>query len=125
MLREALVTLLVAVIVIVVARIQRGRRAAREQEKSVTAEPDEPWYRSPSAIVGFIFAGLVIISSTAVTGYRFWYANQIVQVEVIDPASDSRTIYLVRRRDLGDREFRTVDGRSVSLGSGDRVERID
>ncbi len=125
MLREALITVLVAVIVIVVARVRRGRQAAREQSRSAEAEKEEPWYRSPSAIVGFIFAGLVIVSATAVTGYRFWYANQIVQVEVIDPGTDSRTVYQVRRRDLGEREFRTVDGRRVSLGSSDRVERID
>lgn len=124
MLREALITLLVAAIVIVVARIQRGRRVAREQ-RALNVEEEEPWYRSPSAIVGFIFAGLVIVSTTAVTGYRFWYANQIVQVEVIDPSSGSRTVYQVKRRDLGEREFRTVDGRRVSLGAGDRVERID
>ncbi len=124
MIREALITLLVAAIVIVVARIQRGRRVAREQ-RALEVKEDEPWYRAPSAIIGFIFAGLVILSTTAVTGYRFWYANQIVQVEVIDPGSGSRTVYQVKRRDLGEREFRTVDGRRVSLGAGDRVERVD
>lgn len=124
MLKQVLITLLVAAIVVVLARIQRARRLARAQEPRAVAE-EELWYRAPSAVIGFIFAGLVILSSTAVTGYRYWHANQIVQVEVIDPASGSRTIYQVRRRDLGDREFRTVDGRRVLLGAGDRVERID
>lgn len=124
MLKQVLITLLVAAIVIVVARIQRARQAAREQRPVADAEEEE-WYRSATAIVGFVFAGLVILSTTAVTGYRYWVANQIVQVEVIDPASGSRTVYQVKRKDLGEREFRTVDGRRVSLGAGDRVERVD
>lgn len=124
MLKQVLITLLVTAIVVLVARIQRGRRAAREQNP-LAARDEEPWYRSPSAIIGFIFAGIVILSTTAVTGYRYWVANQIVQVEVIDPGSGSRTVYQVKRRDLGEREFRTVDGRRVSLGAGDRVERVD
>lgn len=124
MLKQVLITILVAAVVIVVARIQRGRRAARAQQPRSAAE-QEPWYRAPSAVIGFIFAGIVILSSTAVTGYRYWYANQIVQVEVIDPGTGTRMVYQVKRRDLGDREFRTVDGRRVLLGAGDRVERID
>lgn len=124
MLKQVLITLLVAAIVIVVARIQRSRRVAREQRPLQDAAV-ETWYRSPTAIVGFIFAALVILSTTAVTGYRYWVANQIVQVEVIDPGSGARTVYQVKRKDLGEREFRTVDGRRVSLGAGDRVERID
>lgn len=124
MLKQVLITLLVAAIVIVVARIQRARRAADEQRPAADPE-EEAWYRSASAIVGFIFAGLVILSTTAVTGYRYWVANQIVQVEVIDPGSGARTVYQVKRKDLGEREFRTVDGRRVSLGAGDRVERVD
>jgi len=31
----------------------------------------------------------------------------------------------VRRKALGEREFRTVDGRRVSLGASDRMERIE
>ena len=56
---------------------------------------------------------------------RWHNANQIVQVEVVEPASGTRTVYQVRRKDLGEREFRTVDGRRVSLASSDRVERVD
>lgn len=124
MLKQVLITLLVAVIVIVVARIQRARKLAREQQPLEAAD-EEDWYRSSSAIVGFIFAGITILSTAGITGYRYWLANQIVQVEVIDPGSSSRTIYQVRRKDLGEREFRTVDGRRVSLGSSDRIERVD
>lgn len=122
MLKQVLITLLVAAIVIMLARIQRARQRAATPRPAAAAEA---WYRSPSAIVGLIFAVLVVLSSSAVTGYRYWVANQIVQVEVIDPASGTRTLYQVKRKDLGEREFRTVDGRRVLLGAGDRVERIE
>ncbi|TVS13986.1 MAG: hypothetical protein EA419_00490 [Wenzhouxiangella sp.] len=124
MLRELLITLLVAAVVIVVARIKRARSVARAQQPAQSAE-EEAWYRSSTAIVGFIFAGIVILSTAGVTWFRYQHANEILRVEVVDPASGSRTVYQVRRKHLGDREFRTVDGRRISLGSGDRVERVD
>ena len=124
MLRELLITVLVAGIVIVVARIKRARSVARGQQPQQRVE-EEAWYRSSTAIVGFIFAGIVILSTAGVTWFRYQHANEILRVEVVDPASGSRTVYQVRRKHLGDREFRTVDGRRISLGSGDRVERVD
>lgn len=125
MIREVLITLLVAAIVIVVARVKRAREAARERGPAESRAEDQEWYQSSTAIVGFIFAGIVILSTAGVTWLRYKHANEVVRVEVVEPASGERSVYQVRRRDLGDREFRTVDGRRVSLGSGDRVERID
>lgn len=123
MLKQVLITALVAALVIGVARIQRARRIVRQRPTHAPAE--EAWYRSPAAVVGLIFAALVMLSTTAVTAYRHWLANQLVEVVVIDPGSGARTLYQVKRKDLGEREFRTIDGRRVSLGAGDRVERLD
>lgn len=124
MIKQALITLLVAVIVIVVARINRGREQARERGDAGPAD-EQPWYQSTTAIVGFIFAGIVILSTAGVTWLRYQHANEVVQVEVVEPSSGTRAVYQVRRKDLGEREFRTVDGREVSLASSDRVERIE
>ncbi len=124
MIKQALITLLVAAIVIVVARINRGREKAREGGLAVAAD-EEPWYRSTTAIVGFIFAGIVILSTAGVTWLRYQHANEVVRVEVVEPSSGTRAVYQVRRKDLGEREFRTVDGREVSLASSDRVERVE
>lgn len=124
MIKQALITLLVAVIVIVVARMKRGRQQARERSDAVSAD-EQPWYQSTTAIVGFIFAGIVILSTAGVTWLRYQHANEVVQVEVVEPSSGTRAVYQVRRKDLGEREFRTVDGREVSLASSDRVERIE
>lgn len=125
MIREVLITLLVAAIVIVVARVKRAREAARDRGSAASRAEEQEWYQSSTAIVGFIFAGIVILSTAGVTWLRYKHANEVVRVEVVEPASGERSVYQVRRKDLGDREFRTVDGRRVSLGSGDRVERVD
>ncbi|MEE4638259.1 MAG: hypothetical protein V2J42_05935 [Wenzhouxiangella sp.] len=124
MIKQALITLLVALIVIVVARINRGREQARARGDTGPAD-EEPWYQSTTAIVGFIFAGIVILSTAGVTWLRYQHANEVVQVEVVEPSSGTRAVYQVRRKDLGEREFRTVDGREVSLASSDRVERVE
>ena len=125
MIKQLLITLLVALIVVIVARAKRARQQARERGPASTADTEEEWYQSTTAIVGFIFAGIVILTTAGVTWMRYQHANEVVRVEVVEPTSGERSVYQVRRRDLGEREFRTVDGRRVSLGSGDRVERID
>jgi len=124
MIKQALITVLVALIVIIVARAKRAREEARSGG-SRTSEPEEVWYQSTTAIVGFIFAGIVILSTAGITWLRYQHANEVVRVEVVEPASGTRAVYQVRRKDLGEREFLTVDGRQVSLGASDRVERID
>jgi len=124
MIKQALITLLVALIVIIVARAKRARETVRAGGGGAQAN-DEAWYQSTTAIVGFIFAGIVILSTAGVTWLRYQHANEVVRVEVVEPASGSRSVYQVRRKDLGEREFRTVDGRQIFLGSGDRVERVD
>ncbi|SRR6056297_991167 len=124
MIKQALITVLVALIVIIVARAKRAREEARSGG-SRTSEPEEVWYQSTTAIVGFIFAGIVILSTAGITWLRYQHANEVVRVEVVEPASGTRAVYQVRRKDLGEREFLTVDGRQVSLGASDRVERVD
>lgn len=124
MIKQVLITILVALIVIIVARAKRAREQARDNHHG-DGSGEEPWYQSTTAIVGFIFAGIVILSTAGVTWLRYQHANEVVRVEVVEPASGNRSVYQVRRKDLGEREFRTVDGRQISLGAGDRVERID
>jgi len=124
MIKQALITVLVALVVIIVARAKRAREAVRSDGSSTT-ESEELWYQSTTAIVGFIFAGIVILSTAGITWLRYQHANEVVRVEVVEPASGTRSVYQVRRKDLGEREFLTVDGRQVSLGASDRVERVD
>ena len=117
--RQLLITLLVAAIVIAFARARRGRVRSREPaEREAGGLPT-------GAVIGYALAALTILAS-AVFGWH-WYqdANTIVEVEVVEAVTGARTVYHVRKKDLGNREFRTVDGRRISLGSADRMERVE
>lgn len=124
MLKQLIVTLVVAAIVVVLARMKRGRAQARASGTRPEAASDSS---SPSAtmLVGYSLAAIMILATAGVTWMRYQEANEIVRVEVVDTRSGDRTVYQVRRKQLGEREFRTVDGRVVSLGASDRMERIE
>jgi len=76
-------------------------------------------------VVGYSLAAIMILATAGISWMRYQEANAIVQIEVVDARSGERTVYQVRRKNLGEREFRTVDGRVVSLGASDRMERIE
>lgn len=124
MIRQLLITLAVAVIVILIARMKRGRAESRSSSGQTDA-PREPSRPSTTMLVGYALAALTILATAGVSWMRYQEANEIVQVEVVDARSGTRTIYQVRRKELGDRAFRTVDGRVVSLGASDRMVRIE
>ncbi|MBS3745278.1 MAG: hypothetical protein KGY48_13065 [Wenzhouxiangellaceae bacterium] len=122
MLKQLLITLLVATIVIVLARMKRGRAAARAAGDAPASEASG---RSTTVVVGYSLAAIMILATAGITWTRYQEANEIVRVEVVDTRSGDRTVYQVRRKQLGEREFTTVDGRIVSLGASDRMERIE
>lgn len=124
MLKQLIVTLAVAAIVIVLARMKRGRANA---DATGTGPRAESVASSPSTtvIAGYVLAAIMILATAGVTWMRYREANEIVRVEVVDTRSGDRTVYQVRRKQLGEREFTTVDGRVVSLGASDRMERIE
>jgi len=124
MLKQFIITLVVAAIVVVVARAKRKRNDSRSDasgEKSLRGSG------SPSAtvIVGYSLAAVMILATVGVTWLRYQEAREIVRIEVVDARSGDRTVYQVRRKELGERQFTTVDGTVVSLGASDRVERIE
>lgn len=124
MIKQLLITLAVAAIVIVIARMKRGRSEPRAAAGKPSATP-EPSSRTTSIVVGYSLAAIMILATAGVSWMRYQEANSIVRVEVVDTRSGERTVYQVRRKNLGEREFRTVDGRVVSLGASDRMERIE
>jgi|SRR6056297_1980235 len=124
MVKQLIITLAVATIVIVLARMKRARTEARAapQENASTGRSSS---RTTSMVVGYSLAAIMILATAGISWMRYQEANAIVQIEVVDARSGERTVYQVRRKNLGEREFRTVDGRVVSLGASDRMERIE
>ncbi|MFN2334523.1 MAG: hypothetical protein ABR550_08890 [Wenzhouxiangellaceae bacterium] len=125
--KQVLVTLLVAAVVLIVARMKRGqgKPSPHAPGKVAKTRPARIWPRSPQGKIGFALAVITILAAAGVSYQRWEYANQIVTVEVVDTRSGHTTVYHVRRKALGEREFKTVDGRFVSLGASDRMERIE
>ncbi len=124
MLKQLIITIVVAVIVVVLARMKRGRvqadaGGAGPSGQSVSSSP------STAVIAGYGLAAVMILATAGITWMRYQEANEIVRVEVVDTRTGDRTVYQVRRKQLGEREFTTIDGRIVSLGASDRMERIE
>jgi len=127
MMKQLLITLLVAAIVLIVARMKRGqgKPSPHAPGKVTKSRPVSIWPRSSAGRVGFTLAVITILAAAGVSYQRWEHANEIVTVEVVDTRSGQTTVYHVRRKALGEREFKTVDGRFVSLGASDRMERIE
>jgi len=119
--RQLLITLLVAAIVIALARLRRASVRRDEARPRDQRRPDIP----TGALIGYSLAAIMILAAAGVSWMRYEEGSRIVQVEVIDARTGSSTVYQVRKRELGSREFTTVDGRHVSLGASDRMERIE
>jgi hypothetical protein len=117
--RQLLITLLVAAIVIALARVRRGKVKRDE------APPKTDSGLPTGAVIGYALAALTILASAGFGWHWYQDAHRIVQVEVVESTSGQRTVYQVYRKDLGTREFRTVDGRYISLGASDRMERVE
>ena len=124
MLKQLIVTIVVAVIVVVLARMKRGRVKADAGGAGPSGQSASSW-PSNAVIAGYVLAAVMILATAGITWMRYQEANEIVRVEVVDTRTGDRTVYQVRRKQLGEREFTTVDGRIVSLGASDRMERIE
>lgn len=123
MIKQLLITLAVALIVVIIARLKRARsRAQATSQAPVEASGSN---RSTTMLAGYALAAVMILATAGISWMRYQEANEIVQVEVIDARSGEHTIYQVRRKELGERKFKTIDGRMVSLGASDRMVRIE
>lgn len=117
MFKQLLLTALVIFIVVIVTGFVRRGGSARP------AEPAQPVGRSGFAMAGYALVAVLIIVG-GVVFYQQWQAsNRIVTVRVTSSSGETTT-YQVRREDIRGRDFRTVGGRRVSLGQGDRMELI-
>jgi len=112
--------LLTALVIVIVVLVVRWRRAPARQ-----AAPGARRGPSPQALAGWVLLGIMVVGAT-VTFYLQWSeAHEVVTIEVVDGRSGERTTYQVYRKEVGDRRFRTVDGREVSLGQSDRMVLTD
>jgi hypothetical protein len=122
MAKQLLITLLVAAIVLFVARMKRIRSVSRDASSDGSDVQRPP---STTALVGYVLAAVMIVTAGTLTWMGYQERNEILEVVVVDTRNGERVVYSVRRKALGEREFRTIDGRLISLGSADRMELIE
>ncbi len=75
--------------------------------------------------LAFGIAALALLGSG---GYWYWSwqeGNQLVYVTIISPASASKEVYQVRKRELQSDAFTTVDGLKVRLSTQERIVIAD
>lgn len=123
MAKQLLVTLLVAAIVVFIARFKRAGSVSAAARRSANDEGAHSL--STTALVGYVLAAVMIVTAGTLTWMGYRERNEVVEVVVVDTRSGERVVYNVRRKALGEREFLTVDGRRISLGASDRMELIE
>lgn len=122
--RQLLVTLLVLAVAIAVIRL-RGSTAAGEGTGDRGPRKGASRHTTGTALAGYSLAVLLVISASVVFYLRWEENNEVVTVRVVDTRSGDAQTYQVLRKNIDGRSFRTVDGRYVSLGDGDRMELIE
>jgi len=115
--RQLLLTAVVILVVFLVVRLRRGPRQAAGQPAPATGRRP-----SPQALAGWALLAVMVLGASGAFYLQWSEAHEVVTVEVVDGRSGERTRYQVYRKEVGDRSFRTVDGRRVSLGQADRME---
>jgi hypothetical protein len=89
------------------------------------SKPDTPADNRFGRLVSYGFVG-VLITISAIAYYFHWQSQrQVVSVRVIDSGTGNLTTYQVYRHSIEGRHLQTVDGRSVRLGAGERLEVLD
>jgi len=139
---------LITLLVIVVAAIYLRRRARAERESAsqrrlpADSAADNPWRgqqtsrqsSAPPPVAAnlapdyrLIFVALLAVALTlAATLYYFSWQDSRATVTVILHRDDSSApvMYEVRKRDLGERNFTTIDGTRVRVSANERMEII-
>jgi len=107
-----------AVVVLVVAVVRFRQRPAVAPESVAKNSTTNVWVRN------FAIGVLVVMLSGAVLlFYLHWReGHQLMQVRIIDSNSGRISEYQVYRKQLGERHFKTQDGRQVSLAETERME---
>lgn len=122
MLSQILLTALVLVGVLLFTRLRGTAPRNARQDTAGRAGIARSKGRRSRALAGYALLGLLVLGALLVFYLQWQHAHQVMTVRVVDGASGQATVYQVYRKDLGGREFQTLDGRQVSLGAGDRME---
>jgi hypothetical protein len=120
MLTKILLTILVAVIAITVARSRAVERVRANPQFGRALPPPRrsAWDRLLPAALVMLVVGIGV-------GYLYleWIdAHEEVQVRVVNAQTGEVMTFLARKKDIHARSFKTLDGRIISLADVERLE---
>jgi len=96
----------------------------KNQTSTVATYTDTP---APSQFKYVAFA-VVALSLCLSAGYIFmqWQDdNKVVNITIISPVSNNEQSYLVRKKDIGVNEIKTLDGITIRLSNQERIVIAD
>ncbi len=120
MFTKLLLTALVIFGALMVLRTRR-QRYVRPEAPIVASAPSVPKTRIPQVVAyGLI---VMVLAGAGYFLYLDWRDNyRVVTLRVIDSRTGKETRYQARKGDVEGRQFRTVDGKEVSLAEVERLE---
>jgi hypothetical protein len=104
---------------IFLARSGLRRTAATPEPRAAGPGPAAPSLLRRTA---WTLVGVLLGISLLMSAVQWWQDRDVVEVRVVNSISGSGVSYLVRKSDLGERGFRTLDGRIVTLAEVERME---
>jgi len=123
MITKILFTAAVIVVVMVVFRHKRRAPAPKPLPRAGEQTPQAQGIR-PRTLAYVLVAVLISIS-----GGIYWLIwieqHQVVTIRVIDGASGESVSYQAYKKTIEGRDFETLDGRRVTMGSNDRIELLE
>ncbi|MFE8032092.1 hypothetical protein [Thiohalocapsa marina] len=113
--------LVTAAVVYVVFLVLRNRR--READGSGPAVPVLPGWLPPGSMRAAAYAvlALMVLGSGFYLFQRWEHAQQVVEVQVVNPYSGQVQSYEARRGDIEGRTFATLDGRRIRVAEMERL----
>lgn len=117
MLTKILLILGVIVIVVLAAR-NRDRPIPESTSTSSVRKPAS----SPARITAWVLIGVIIAITLGYSALQWRDSTEVVTVKVVNSNTGKSVSYQVSRDQVGDRRFRTVDGRTIVLAEVERIE---
>ena len=118
MLTKILFTIAVIAVVVLVFHA-RVRGAVRETSQAVAIAAAR---RKTNRIAAYCVIGVIVAGGGGFFFYNWRDDNAVITIRVISGSESEVATYQAYRKNIKGRTFTTIDGRSVTLGSSDRVE---
>ena len=112
------ILLILGVIVMVVLAV-RNRGTGSTPERTSNGQQAAS---SPARITAWVLIGVIIAITLGYSALQWRDSTEVVTVKVVNSNTGKSVSYQVSRDQVGDRRFRTVDGRTIVLAEVERIE---